>query len=45
MVVVGGWVRNTEYKAQLRPAGAGAFPELGKNESLGRLEIYVLIEF
>ena len=28
---VGGWVRNTENKAQLRPALAGALPELGKN--------------
>ena len=28
---VGGWVRNTGNKAQLRPAGAGALPELGKN--------------
>ena len=27
----GGWVRNAENKAQLRPAGAGALPELGKN--------------
>ena len=26
---VGGWVRNTENKAQIRPAGAGALPELG----------------
>ena len=31
VVVVGGWVRNTEYKAQLRPAVAGALPELGNN--------------
>ena len=28
--VGGGWVRNTENKAQLRPALAGALPELGK---------------
>ena len=28
---VGGWVRNTENKAQLRPAVAGALPELGNN--------------
>ena len=28
--VGGWWVRNTENKAQLRPAGAGALPELGK---------------
>ena len=27
--VVGGWVRNIENKAQLRPAGAGTLPELG----------------
>ena len=27
--VGGGWVRNTENKAQLRPALAGALPELG----------------
>ena len=27
--VVGGWVRNTENKAQLRLAVAGALPELG----------------
>ena len=27
--VVGGWVRNNENKAQLRPALAGALPELG----------------
>ena len=26
----GWWVRNTRNKAQLRPAGAGALPELGK---------------
>ena len=25
----GGWVRNAGNKAQLRPAGAGALPELG----------------
>ena len=31
---VGGWVRNTGNKAQLRPAGAGALPELGKIENL-----------
>ena len=36
----GGWVveamwgvRNAGNKAQLRPAGAGALPELGKNKS------------
>ena len=28
---VGGWVRNTGNKAQLRPALAGALPELGKS--------------
>ena len=33
-VVVGGWVRNTENKAQLRPAVAGALHELGKNNSM-----------
>ena len=27
--VGGGWVRNTENKAQLRPALAGALPKLG----------------
>ena len=26
----GGWVRNAGNKTQLRPAGAGALPELGK---------------
>ena len=31
---VGGWVRNTGNKAQLRPAGAGALPELGKIEKV-----------
>ena len=30
----GGWVRNAGNKAQLRPAGAGALPELGKNLTL-----------
>ena len=30
----GGWVRNAGNKAQLRPAGAGALPELGKKEIL-----------
>ena len=29
--LVGGWVRNTGNKAQLRPAGAGALPELGNS--------------
>ena len=28
---MGGWVRNTGNKAQLRPAGTGALPELGNN--------------
>ena len=27
--MVGGWVRNTGNKTQLRLAGAGALPELG----------------
>ena len=29
----GWWVRNTENKAQLRPAVVGALPELGKKVS------------
>ena len=36
-MVGGGWVRNAGNKAQLRPAGAGALPELGKNWTGGYL--------
>ena len=32
--MVGGWVRKTENKAQLRPAVAGALPELGNKVPL-----------
>ena len=39
-VVCGGWwVRNTGNKAQLRPAGAGALPELG-NKAFPSLKLY-----
>ena len=31
---MGGWVRNTENKAQLRPAVAGALPEFGNKVPL-----------
>ena len=31
----GGWVRNAGNKAQLRPAGAVALPELGNIEDQG----------
>ena len=37
----GGWVRNAGNKAQLRPAGAGALPELGnikeENQNLSNI--------
>ena len=32
---MGGWVRNAGNKAQLRPAGAVALPELGNIEDQG----------
>ena len=38
-VVGGWWVRNTENKAQLRPAVPGALPELGNIEAACCLKI------
>ena len=39
-----GWVGGIGIKAKLRPAGAGAWPELGKNEnnSLGEGKFFIL---
>ena len=33
LFLLGGWVRNNENKAQLRPAAAGALPKLGNMQT------------